>query len=87
MISRQAGAYNNHNRHIFDGPNFELRQLDPKITASRRLENFVYDIARIDDALNWLPARLTALSYALLGRTRQALALILGLPEGQVRQG
>ncbi|MBW6401419.1 hypothetical protein KPL78_26450 [Roseomonas sp. HJA6] len=28
-FSRQAGAYNNHNRHIFDGPNFELRQLDP----------------------------------------------------------
>ena len=26
-----AEAYNNHNRHVFDAPNFELRQLDPNV--------------------------------------------------------
>lgn len=29
--------------------------------------------ARLDDVMNWIPARLTAITYALLGHTRQAL--------------
>jgi adenosylcobinamide-phosphate synthase len=38
-----------------------------------RYANFGWAAARIDDALNWLPARLTAVTYAALGRTRAAI--------------
>ncbi|EQD72608.1 cobalamin biosynthesis protein CobD [mine drainage metagenome] len=41
---------------------------------SARYLHFGWAAARFDDILNWVPARLTALTYALLGEFPQALA-------------
>ncbi len=39
---------------------------------SERFRAFGWAAARLDDALNWVPARLTALTYAVLGATGAA---------------
>jgi len=41
---------------------------------NERFERFGWAAARIDDLLNCIPARLVALTYAVLGRTRLALS-------------
>ncbi|TDF81096.1 adenosylcobinamide-phosphate synthase CbiB [Pseudomonas sp. H9] len=41
---------------------------------NERFERFGWAAARIDDLLNYLPARLVALTYAVLGKTRLALS-------------
>ena len=64
---------------LLGGPGALLFRLANTLDAMWGYKNsrflaFGWAAARCDDGLNWPAARLTALTYALLGRTRRALA-------------
>lgn len=61
------------------GPGALLHRLANTLDAmwgykNARYRQFGWAAAKLDDLLNWAPARLTALTYALLGSPRRALA-------------
>ena len=44
---------------------------------NERYQAFGWAAARLDDLLNWVPARLTAITYSLLGHWRRALRCLM----------